>query len=122
MGRKIKRIRTDNAAEFCANYFESYLKSQGIKSEKTNVYSPEMNGVAERYNRTIIEGARALLIEAKLPKQLWAEVVFTQNYLRNRFPHKTLNGKAPLNIWFGKCFSVRHLKIIGSIAYVFIPK
>ncbi|GBM58281.1 hypothetical protein AVEN_220198-1 [Araneus ventricosus] len=61
-----------------------------------------MNGVAERYNRTIIEGVRAPLHERKLPKNLWAEFVNTQNYLRNRFPHKALKGKAPLNVWSDK--------------------
>ncbi|GBO17417.1 Retrovirus-related Pol polyprotein from transposon TNT 1-94 [Araneus ventricosus] len=81
-----------------------------------------LDGVAERYNRTIIEGVRALLHESKLPKNLWAELVNTQNYLRNRFPHKSLKGKAPLNVWSDKKFSVRHFKRIGCVAYVFIPK
>ncbi|GBN22002.1 Retrovirus-related Pol polyprotein from transposon TNT 1-94 [Araneus ventricosus] len=120
--RKIKRVRSDNGTEFSADYFEQYLINEGIKIERTNTYSPEMNGVAERYNRTIIEGVRALLHESKLPKTLWAELVNTQNYLRNRFPHKSLKGKAPLNVWSDKKFSVRHFKRIGCVAYVFIPK
>lgn len=44
-----------------------------------------MNGVAKRFNHTIIEGVRALLLEGKLQRNLWAELVNTQNYLRNRF-------------------------------------
>ncbi|GBM80703.1 hypothetical protein AVEN_137224-1 [Araneus ventricosus] len=65
---------------------------------------------------------RALLQESKLPKNLWAEFVNTQNYLRNRFPHKALKGKAPLNVGSDKKFSVRHFKRIGCVAYIFIPK
>ncbi|GBO43248.1 Retrovirus-related Pol polyprotein from transposon TNT 1-94 [Araneus ventricosus] len=76
--RKIKRVRSDNGTEFSADYFEQYLINEGIKIERTNIYLPEMNGVAERYNRTIIEGVRALLHESKLPKTLWAEFVNTQ--------------------------------------------
>lgn len=120
-GKKVKRIRTDNGKEFCAGYFETFLLREGIKHEKSNVYSPEMNGIAERYNRTLMEGVRSLLVQTNLPKSLWAELVYTVNYLRNRFPHKKLKGKAPLNVWRGKSFSVRHLKVIGSDAYVHIP-
>ncbi|GBN38910.1 hypothetical protein AVEN_97894-1 [Araneus ventricosus] len=78
-----------------------------------------MNGTIERYNTAIIEGVRALLHESKLPTNLWAEYVNTQTYLRNRFPHKALKGKAPLNVWSVKKFSKRHFK---RIAYVFIQK
>ncbi|GBN10258.1 Retrovirus-related Pol polyprotein from transposon TNT 1-94 [Araneus ventricosus] len=122
INRKIKRVRSDNGTEFSADYFEQYLTNEGIKIERTNTYSPEKNGVAERYNRIIIEGVRALLHESKLPKSLWAEFVNTQNYLRNRFPHKALKGKAPLNVGSDKKFSARHFKRIGCVAYVFIPK
>ncbi|GBM83816.1 hypothetical protein AVEN_134519-1 [Araneus ventricosus] len=81
-----------------------------------------MNSVVERYKRTIIEGVRALLHESKLPKNLGAEFVNTQNYLRNRFPHKALKGKAPLIVWSDKKFSVRHFQRIGCVAYIFMPK
>ncbi|GBM18143.1 Retrovirus-related Pol polyprotein from transposon TNT 1-94 [Araneus ventricosus] len=120
--RKIKSVRSANGTEFSADYFEQYLIDEGIKFERTNTYSPEMNGVAEQYNKTIIEGVRGLLHESKLPKNLWAEFVNTQNYRRNRFPHKVLKGRAPLNIWSDKKFSERHFKRIGCVAYVFIPK
>lgn len=59
-----------------------------------------------------------LISRSNLPKSLWAELVHTVQYLRNRFPHKKLKGKAPLNVWHGKSFSVRH---VGSDAYVHIP-
>ncbi|GBN13402.1 Retrovirus-related Pol polyprotein from transposon TNT 1-94 [Araneus ventricosus] len=111
--RKIKRVRSDNGTEFSADYCEQYLLDEGIEIERTNTYSPEMNGVAQRYNRTIIKLVRALLHESKLPKNLWAEFVNTKNYLRNRFPHKALKGKAQLNVWSDKKFSVRHFKRIG---------
>ncbi|GBL74182.1 Retrovirus-related Pol polyprotein from transposon TNT 1-94 [Araneus ventricosus] len=122
--RKIKRVRSDNGTEFSADYFEQYLIDEGIKIERNNTYSPEMNSVVELYNRTIIEGVRALLHESKLPKNLWAEFVNTQkySYLRNRSPHKALKGKAPLNVWSDKKFSFRHFKRIGCVAYIFMPK
>ncbi|CAI7849619.1 unnamed protein product [Closterium sp. NIES-53] len=38
-------------------------------------YSPAMNGIAERANRTITETARGLLIEAGLPDYFWPDAV-----------------------------------------------
>ncbi|GJP50347.1 hypothetical protein CLOM_g9474 [Closterium sp. NIES-68] len=38
-------------------------------------YSPAMNGIAERANRTLTETARGLLIEAGLPNYFWPDAV-----------------------------------------------
>nr|GFC71547.1 hypothetical protein [Tanacetum cinerariifolium] len=42
------------------------------------------NGVAERRNRTLIEAARTMLADAKLPVTFWAEAVNTACYVQNR--------------------------------------
>ncbi|UYV60408.1 hypothetical protein LAZ67_1001058 [Cordylochernes scorpioides] len=57
-GNKIKRFRTDNGTEFLNKNFSDYLKSLGIVHELTAPYTPEHNGISERYNRTIVESAR----------------------------------------------------------------
>ena len=45
--------------------------------------TPEPNGMAERANRTIVEMARCLLLEPKLPKSYWLRAIATACYLRN---------------------------------------
>ncbi|GFW57399.1 hypothetical protein TNCV_543121 [Trichonephila clavipes] len=35
--------------------------SQGIEMERANTYSPEMNGVSERFNSTALDPIRAML-------------------------------------------------------------
>lgn len=57
-GKRIKVLRTDNGGEFCSREFEKFLKENGIIHQKTNPYTPEQNGSAERLNRTIVEKAR----------------------------------------------------------------
>ena len=57
-GCKVKSVRTDNGMEFCHKEFEELLQERGIKIERTSTYTPEQNGVAERFNRTAIEGVR----------------------------------------------------------------
>ncbi|CAI7913334.1 unnamed protein product, partial [Closterium sp. NIES-54] len=60
----VKRIRTDRGGEFLGAEMTAWLKKQGIQKELTTAYTPQSNGVAERANRTILETARALLIES----------------------------------------------------------
>ncbi|CAI7730585.1 unnamed protein product [Closterium sp. NIES-53] len=63
----VKRIRTDRGGEFLGAEPTAWLKKQGIQRELITAYSPQSNGVAERANWTIMETARALLIESGLP-------------------------------------------------------
>ncbi|CAI7775787.1 unnamed protein product [Closterium sp. NIES-53] len=60
-GHKVKVIRTDNGGEFFGADFEAVLKKKGIQHQLTVPYNPQQNGVAERFNRTLQEGARTLL-------------------------------------------------------------
>lgn len=57
-------IRTDNAAEFIA--LKKWAKSKGIELEFIESYTPPQNGVAERFNRVILDIARALLFDTKI--------------------------------------------------------
>ncbi|CAI7754185.1 unnamed protein product [Closterium sp. NIES-54] len=64
--RLVKAIRTDRGGEFLGKEFSLWLKNNGIRHSLTMPYSPAMNGIAERANRTITETARGLLIEVGL--------------------------------------------------------
>ncbi|CAI7731330.1 unnamed protein product [Closterium sp. NIES-53] len=56
--RLVKAIRTDRGGEFLSKEFSLWLKKNGIRHSLTMPYSPAMNGIAERANRTITETAR----------------------------------------------------------------
>jgi len=47
-GRKIKRVRSDNAKEYVSKEFNQFLEAEGIKREFSVEYTPQQNGVAER--------------------------------------------------------------------------
>nr|GEV19783.1 hypothetical protein [Tanacetum cinerariifolium] len=74
---KVKIIRCDNGGEFINKEMNEFCTRKGIKREFSNARSPQQNGVAERRNRTLIEAARKMLADAKLPVTFWAEAVNT---------------------------------------------
>ena len=117
----IKTLRSDNGGEYTSNNFDKFCHENGISRQFTNPYCPEQNGVAERFNRTMIESARSMLYHAKLPLQFWAEAVSTAVYIRNRCPTASLNNKTPYECWFCVKPDVTHLRVFGSQCYVHIP-
>ncbi|CAI7789230.1 unnamed protein product [Closterium sp. NIES-54] len=82
-GHKVKVIRTDNGGEFFVADFESVLKKKGIPHQLTVPYNPQQNGVAERFNRTLQEGARTLLGRAGLPDPFWVTALWQVALVKN---------------------------------------
>ena len=117
----IQAVRSDNGGEYQSNRFTKYCDEKGIARQFTNPYCPEQNGVAERLNRTIVEGARSILSGANLPLRFWAEAVSTVVYLRNRSPTSSLNGLTPYECWFKEKPDVSNLRVFGCVCYVHIP-
>lgn len=119
--RKPKVIRSDRGGEYLAKDVQHYLENQGIKTQFTAPYCPEQNGVAERKNRTLIEMARCMLIDANLPNIFWDEAVNTANYIQNRIITKGANG-IPFELWNGNKSGIDYFRIFGTKCFVFTPK
>lgn len=116
--RKIKILRTDNGLEYCGKDFTDELEKSGIRRERTVEYTPQQNGVAERMNRTLVEMARCVMLQADLPNGFWAEAISTAAYIRNRCPTKPLvENMTPHEVWFGKMPVVSHFRHFGSKAF-----
>ena len=82
---KLKCIRTDNGGEYCGP-FDEYCKHQGIRHQKTPPKTPQLNGLAERMDRTLMERVRCFLSEAKLPNSFWGEALLTVAHVINLSP------------------------------------
>ncbi|GJW81938.1 putative RNA-directed DNA polymerase [Tanacetum coccineum] len=54
--KKLKCIRTDNGGEYIGP-FDAYCREHGIQHQKTPPKTPQLNGLAERMNRTLVERA-----------------------------------------------------------------
>ncbi|UYV76936.1 K02A2.6-like, partial [Cordylochernes scorpioides] len=121
-GFSLKRIRTDNGLEFCSSPWDIFTKAHGIVHERTMVYTPEQNGVAERMNRTLLNLVRSTVNSCNLPTASWAELTNTAAYLRNRVTNRNNEEKTPFELWFGKRPALQHLRAIGCETFVHVPK
>ncbi|GJU09657.1 putative ribonuclease H-like domain-containing protein [Tanacetum coccineum] len=105
LDHKVKFIRSDNGTEFKNSIMNQFCEIKGIKREFSVARTPQQNGIAERKNRTLIEVARTMLIDSKLPTTFWAEAVNTTCYVLNRVlvikphnktPYELIHGRPPL--------------------------
>ena len=85
---KIERLRCDNGGEYASGAFHNFCKKNGIKVEYTIARNPEQNGVAERFNRTLMNKARCMILDSKLDKDMWGEAVLASVFLINRTASK----------------------------------
>ncbi|CAL1399907.1 unnamed protein product [Linum trigynum] len=120
-GKKLKCIRTDNGGEY-RGPFATFYKEHGIRQQFTPPKTPQLNGLAERMNRTLLERVRCLLSHSKLPQSFWGEALLAAVYVWNRSPSVPLKYDAPEKVWTGKEVSYKHLRVFGCKAFVHIPK
>ena len=68
-GKKLKAVRADNGGEY-RGQFEEYCRSKGIRLEFTVPKTPELNGLAERMNRTIMERVQSNACTCKTSQRI----------------------------------------------------
>jgi len=107
----------DSVMAGCRGFLER-LHALGLVPRTCPPHTPAMNGVAERQWRTLKEMARAMLLDAGLPKRFWPQAIQHAAYLRNRSPHAYLGGVSPFFKIKGKHPTFERLRVFGSPAYV----
>nr|GEZ76551.1 putative ribonuclease H-like domain-containing protein [Tanacetum cinerariifolium] len=110
---KVKIIRCDNGGEFRNKEMNNFCSRKGIKREFSNAKTPQQNGVAERRNKTLIEVARTMLADAKLPVTFWAEAVNTACYVQNRVLVNKSQNKTPYDLFNGITLAIGIIKPFG---------
>lgn len=121
-GNTIKELRCDNGKEYINNQFEDLARKWGFQIKPCPRYRHELNGTAERLNRTILDRTRCLFNESNLPKSYWPLVVRTVNFLKNRTLINLTENKTPFEIIYERKPDLSFLKIYGSDCYVRVPE
>nr|GEW09685.1 hypothetical protein [Tanacetum cinerariifolium] len=110
---KVKIIRYDNRGEFKTQEMNKFCTKKGIRREFSNATTPQQNRVAKRRNRTLIEAARTMLADAKLPVTFWAEVVNTACYVQNRVLVNKTQNRTSYELFNSRIPSIGFLRPFG---------
>ncbi|KAJ9540535.1 hypothetical protein OSB04_027041 [Centaurea solstitialis] len=111
---------TDRGGEYLSDEFDNHLMECGIVSQLTPPYTPQMNGVSERRNRTLLDMVRTMMCHSSLPVSFWGHALETAAHILNRAPTKSVE-KTPYELWKGKKPNISFLKIWGCEVYVKRP-
>ncbi|GAA5980434.1 hypothetical protein JCM11641_003392 [Rhodosporidiobolus odoratus] len=117
----IVSFQSDNGGEFVNSTISPFLVERGISHRRIVPYTHSQNGFVERRFRSLLEVARSLLSDAKLPLSLWPYAVSSAVYLSNRSPTSSLpNSITPFESYFGHPPSLSNLRAWGCLAYLFL--
>ncbi|GJT66955.1 putative ribonuclease H-like domain-containing protein [Tanacetum coccineum] len=102
-----------------------FCKQKGIKREFSVARTPQKNGVTERRNRTLIEAARTMLADSKLPTTFWTEAINTACYVQNRVLVVKPHNKTPYELFSGRTPALSfmrpfgcHVTILNTLDYI----
>ncbi|GKB35503.1 putative ribonuclease H-like domain-containing protein [Tanacetum coccineum] len=91
-----------------------FCEMKGIKREFSVARTPQQKGVAERKNRTLIEAARTMLADSKLPTTFWAEAVNTACYVQNRVLVIKPHNKTPYELFLGYSTNIKAFRVFNN--------
>ena len=120
-GTKVREWMSDAGGEYKSDAFLAILKEKGIKVLQPAPHTPQQNGRAERFNRTIMDKAEAMRHEACLPDRWWEFAVEHAVHLYNRTPVERLKWQTPFQSVHSGIPDISHLRVFGCGAYAYVP-
>ncbi|GKF65657.1 putative ribonuclease H-like domain-containing protein, partial [Tanacetum coccineum] len=113
--KKVKIIRCNNGTEFKNRVMSEFCEQKGINREVSVARTP----------RTLIEAARTMLADSKLPTTFWAEAVNTACYVHNRVLVVKPHNKTPYELFRGRTLVLSfvrpfgyHVTILNTLDYL----
>lgn len=70
-GKVFNTLRTDRGGEYVGKRFSNWLDKEGIRHEMSAAYTPQQNGISERYNRTEMESTCCLIFARNVRNNLF---------------------------------------------------
>ncbi|GJS65776.1 DNA-directed DNA polymerase [Tanacetum coccineum] len=108
-----KLVKGDLVTGLPSKLFEIKLVLLVRRESNTELLDFTQNGVAERKNRTLIEAARTMLADSKLPTTFWAEAVNTACYVQNRVLVIKPHNKTPYELFLGRKPALNFMRPFG---------
>ncbi|GJX71500.1 retrovirus-related pol polyprotein from transposon TNT 1-94 [Tanacetum coccineum] len=114
MNKKYYLVVTDDYSRFTWNrVMNEFCEKKGIKKKFSVARTLQQNGVAERRNMTLIEAARTMLADSKLPTTFWAEAVNTSCYIENKVIIVKPHNKTPYELFIGRTPALSFMRPFG---------
>ena len=118
--RKLVEFHSDNGTEFLTGRLQSYFRSVGVRMTQQTKHTPQMNGIAERANRTVLETARAMLAHAGLPKSYWPFAMVAAVFAYNKVLINQRTQKTAYEAYTGTKPSLKKVKVFGCDAHYYV--
>ena len=114
---KVKFFMSDNGREYNNSKIKKYCRKNGIKKIFSPPYNPENNGLAERFNQTLVNSAKTLLFWAKMSLDFWSYAIIYANFLYNITPKSSISNLIPNEIFYNKAVDLSKIKVFGCSTY-----
>ena len=121
-GSKLIHSTSDGGGEFINNQFKNYCEQKGIQLNYTTANSPFHNGIAERMNGVLLEMARAMMIHASAPLDLWGEAITYSAFIHNNSVQSSIANQIPFNLLLGSSYPAEKMRVFGCDAYIYLDE
>ena len=106
---KVENMMSDEGGEYNSEAFINLLKDKGIKILRSAPYTPQENGRAERFMRTMTDKSEAMRLFACLPESWWEFAIEQAVHIYNRTPMCRLKWQTPYEPLHKEAPRVDHL-------------
>ena len=113
---------TDHGEEFLSNEQKTYLTANGIEQQMSIPDLPQQNVWAERFQQTIVNGAKAMWHHTGLANGFWIHAVKVKVHMYNITLIMRAGYKTPTELFRGVKPDISHLWVYGCQAWVHILK
>jgi transposase InsO family protein len=115
-------LHSDRGTEFVNNALKKFCEKNIIRLRTSDAYTPQQNGLAERFNRTILESVRSILEDSGVNRKWWHEILKASTLALNQIPSHRSN-KSPFELFKNRSLSLDYFHPIGNkVSYVIQPE
>lgn len=114
-------VKSDQGGEFSSTIAQDFLNTAGIIHQESPRHTPELNGVAERFNRTIKEMISAMVDGTGLGHKYWDYAAQYACCILNMSTHDE-NARSAWTTLTGRAPNLDNVREFGELVTAVIPE